>query len=230
MKKLITLLFLISIPVFSQYYGIDTLNKTVSTATYDTLRLGPGEKSLEVWNKTTGTLNVGFRTSATGIARDTVNIIQIVAGNKVIFTDRSKDSVMFIKSSVAGTVTVTVFYGGKGVPIVYYPVNSSGNLVTSQALYSTTLDTTYFSSTITDSASGWTAYTLPSGGILELENFGADTIAYKLQTSAPATTQVGIDVFPASSTGYIPVASGTIVYFRERANPLYSKFTIKLQY
>ncbi len=90
-------------------------------------------------------------------------------------------------------------------------------------------DTTYFSSTITDSASGWSSFTAPHSAVYELLNFGGDTVSYKIPATAPATTQVGIDLPPMSTTGLIKLTAGAVIYFRERNNALYSKFTIKWQ-
>lgn len=90
-------------------------------------------------------------------------------------------------------------------------------------------DTTYFSATITDSASGWSSFTTPHSAVYELLNLGGDTVTYKIPVTAPATTQVGIDLPPMSTTGLIKLTAGAVIYFRERNNALYSKFTIKWQ-
>jgi hypothetical protein len=88
-------------------------------------------------------------------------------------------------------------------------------------------DTTFYSSTIVDSASGWSSFTLPQGGTYEIVNTGADTIFYKIQTSTPATTQRGIPLPPMSSTGLMYLSSGIKAYFRGRANALYSELLVK---
>jgi hypothetical protein len=108
MKKLILLILLIS-SVYGQNEGfttIDTLARTVSTATYDTLDLGTGYKSIEIWNQTGGVLNVAFKNTN----RDTVNIIQI-QNNSIRILNYNKNRYIYLKSSVSGTAKIIAHYG-----------------------------------------------------------------------------------------------------------------------
>lgn len=127
MKKLILLLILIPVLSYAQYAGDTLITKTVSATQWDTVSFGRGLKSIDIHNQTGGVLSFAFRRNGDG-KRDTVNAKTIANGNRVIIPGR-KDTVIFLQSTVSGTAKLTVYYGSGNEPIVYYPVNSSGQLI-----------------------------------------------------------------------------------------------------
>ncbi len=111
--------------------------------------------------------------------------------------------------------------------LTFFLITFTGYSQWSSAGY--TYDTTFFSSTITDSSAGWSSFTAPISAVYELINLGGDTVNYKIPVTAPSNAQVGIDLPPMSTTGLIKLTIGAVIYYRERVNATYSKLTIKWQ-
>lgn len=131
MKKLILLIFLLiagstQAQNFDPFVQADTIVRTVQTYYADTIDLGPGNKSIEVQNLSTGVGQVAFnKGTSTTDKKDSVNFTTLQAGNKV-FMSPVASRYMYLKSSVAGTFKVIVRYGI--VDVHYDYVDGSGNV------------------------------------------------------------------------------------------------------
>lgn len=93
------------------------------------------------------------------------------------------------------------------------------------------IDTTFTTSTLVDSGDGWTAYTVQGNYEMEMMNFGLDTTFYKIKRPAetPAVNQLGIALWPGTTTGKMYLKPGDTIYMRERKSNgnIFSATTLK---